>query len=91
MPLPAELRARLVRYAAKKQLKVATAARTLLDERLGELEEREGLSEVELWQRAQAWASWDTLKRGKSETLELDDVLKEFDRPRRPASRRRRR
>jgi hypothetical protein len=78
-----------VRYAAQKQLKVATAARTLLDERLHELEEREGLSEVELWQRAQAWASWETLKRGKAETLELDEVLKEFDRPRRPSRRRR--
>jgi hypothetical protein len=64
VPLPAELRERLVAEAERRQLKLATTARLLLDERVRELEERAEVSEADAWQRAQAWATWEKIKSG---------------------------
>jgi uncharacterized protein YaiL (DUF2058 family) len=88
VPLPATLRKRLARYAAQHQLKVATAARTLLDEKLRELDERSDLSRIEEWQRAQAWTAWQEVERNEAPLLELEEVLVAFDRA---TTRRRRR
>ena len=40
VPLPKELRRRLEAYAVSHQLKLATAARSLIDERLREVEDQ---------------------------------------------------
>ncbi len=53
------MRARLVAQAKKRQLKLATVARVLIEERLTEIENAELVSATETWQRAQAWASWE--------------------------------
>lgn len=64
VPLPPELRARLAAQATKRNLKMATAARVLLDEYVTELEDAEQLSRAEEWQRAQAWATWEKIQGG---------------------------
>jgi hypothetical protein len=87
VPLPAALRRRLNRYAAQRQLKVATAARTLLDEKLKELDERADVSRIEEWQRAQAWASWEEVARGDAALLDLQEVLAAFDKAVQPKGR----
>lgn len=89
VPLPAELRKRLIRYATQRQLKVATAARSLLDEKLKELDEREDVSHIEAWQRAQAWASWEEVKGGDTALLDLGEVLEAFDQAVKPTRKRR--
>ncbi len=75
VPLPRDLRAKLAAVAKRRKLKLATAARALIDERLSELEDAEALSAAEEWQRAQAWSTWDRIVVG-----EVEDVpLKRFD------------
>lgn len=64
VPLPPELRERLVAEAERRSLKLATTARLLLDERVRELEDRAERSDAEAWQRAQAWATWEKIKAG---------------------------
>jgi hypothetical protein len=62
VPLPDSLRQRLKRHAKKHHLKLATAARSLVEERLSELEQSEQLTRAEEWQRAQVWATWTRLQ-----------------------------
>lgn len=56
--LPDELRERVVREAKRRGLGVSPVLRTLVSERLRQLDEQSELSEVERWQRAEAWKSW---------------------------------
>jgi hypothetical protein len=75
VPLPAELRDRLVAQAQLRKLKLATTARVLLDERLRELEDAAALSDAEEWQRREAWRTWQ-----KIEGRDLRDVpIHRFD------------
>lgn len=83
VPLPKELRRRLEAYAASRQLKVATAARALIDERLREVEDLVHLSEAEEWQRAQAWATWEKLKEGRGRAVSRAEVMSVFSKKRR--------
>lgn len=83
VPLPRELRKRLEAYAVSHQLKLATAARALIDERLGEVEDVVRLSEAEEWQRAQAWATWEKLKEKPSRSVSRAEVMSVFARKRR--------
>ena len=72
VPLPTALRRRLAAQADKRQLKLATAARVLLDERLSELEETTILTRAEEWQRAQAWATWEKIAAGDARDVPMD-------------------
>ena len=57
--------------AKKRGIKLATAARVLLDERLAALEDHQALSEAEEWQRAQAWATWEKIAAGDDANVPL--------------------
>jgi predicted DNA-binding protein len=83
VPLPRELRKRLEAYAVKRQLKLATAARALIDERLTEVEDQVQLTEAEEWQRAQAWGTWEKLKEGRQGTVSRAEVMSVFSKKRR--------
>lgn len=83
VPLPKELRRRLEAYAVSRQLKLATAARALIDERLREVEDVVHLTEAEEWQRAQAWATWEKLKEGRTRTVSRSEVMSVFSKKRR--------
>ena len=72
VPLPPPLRRRLAAQADKRRLKLATAARVLLDERLSELEETTVLTRAEEWQRAQAWATWEKIAAGDTRDVAMD-------------------
>lgn len=74
VPLPPEMRARLAEQAKTRGLKMATAARILLDERLRELEESDALSRAEEWQRAQAWATWEAVQKGDRRDVPMADI-----------------
>ena len=58
------MRARLAEEAERRSIKVATAARVLLEEALRNIDDQNLLSEAEEWQRAQAWATWDKIQAG---------------------------
>jgi hypothetical protein len=73
VPLPNELRARLARQASARGLKMATAARVLLDERLRDLEDAHELSQAEEWQRAQAWATWEAIQAGDRRDVPMEE------------------
>ncbi|MGH2500404.1 MAG: hypothetical protein ACRDF0_10005 [Candidatus Limnocylindria bacterium] len=62
--LPEDLRRRLSVEAKRRKLKLATTARVLIDERIGELEDETELTKAEEWQRSQAWATWEKIKAG---------------------------
>lgn len=79
IPLSKDLRKRLEKFAKSRELKLATAARVLLDERLKELEDEVELSATEEWQRAQAWASWEKLREGRERTVSRAAVMALFD------------
>ena len=64
VPLPQELRERLVAQAHLRNLKLATAARVLLDERLRDIEDAAALSAAEEWQRQEAWRTWQKIEAG---------------------------
>lgn len=62
--LSEDLRQRLARQAGRRELKLATAARVLLAERLDELDDVEKLRRAEEWQKSQAWATWERIQAG---------------------------
>jgi hypothetical protein len=79
VPLPPELRSRLAAQADKRKLKMATAARVLLDERLAELEDSDALSRAEEWQRAQAWATWEKIQAGDTRDVPMERLDEHVD------------
>lgn len=77
--LPTALRARLSAQAQRRSLKLSTALRVLLDERLSDLEAEEQLSRAEEWQRAQVWASWERYQQGENREVPWEDLQALFD------------
>ena len=80
VPLSVDLRDRLARQANERGLKMATAARVLLDERLRDLEDARDLSLAEEWQRAQAWAVWDAIQAGDQTDVPMDEFRRATER-----------
>jgi hypothetical protein len=74
VPLPPDLRGRLAKEAKKRRLKLATAARVLLDEHLAAIEDAAALSAAEEWQRAQAWATWEKISAGDDDDVPLEQL-----------------
>ncbi len=71
MTLSPELRARLAAHAKKRDLKVATTARILIDERIGELEDEAQLRRAEQWQLKQALATVKKIQAGDRRWVSL--------------------
>lgn len=87
--LSPQLRRRLTRVAKERQLKAATTARVLIDERITQLEDEAQLTKSEEWQRAQAWATWEKIEAGDTREVSWqrlkDDTAKAIERARRKA------
>jgi hypothetical protein len=62
--LPSPLRLTVAAEAKRRGLKLSTAIRVLVSERIREIEEAEELTRAEQWQRAQAWATWEKIQSG---------------------------
>ena len=77
--LPRDLKARVLTEAKKRGLKLSPAVRTLLQERVRELDDAEQLSRAEEWQRAQAWSTWDKIKAGDVAEVSKADLDAEFE------------
>ena len=86
---PAELRARVKRYAYSRGLEEATAVRALCAERLNELDLTQDLQVAHQWQLDQAVKSWDRLEDGELELSTPNDVRRVFDDARAKIARRR--
>lgn len=76
--LPKALRERLSIEARKRGLPLSTAVRTLVAERVREIDEASALSAADQWQRSQAWATWEQLEKGALEEVTRDDLAKDF-------------
>jgi hypothetical protein len=71
LTLHRDLRRRLASEAKKRNLKVATTARVLIDERIGELEDEAQLRRAEQWQLKQALATWKKIQAGDRRWVSL--------------------
>lgn len=60
--VPAPLRLRLEREAKKRGLKISPTIRALVAERVQELDDADVLDRALEWQRAAAWATWESSK-----------------------------
>ena len=62
--LPLPLRVTVAAEARRRGLKLSTAIRALVSERVRDIEEAQELTQAEQWQRAQAWATWEKIQSG---------------------------
>lgn len=89
--MPAELRARLRRFAKRRYLGEAVALRLILAEYLDEDESQRELLKAERWQFQQAYETWERHRRGQGRKVPLAEIDKIFTdalalRPKTPAS-----
>lgn len=61
--LPTDLRRRLETQAKRRGLKVATAARAFIAERLDAIDDEQELEQAERWQRREALRTWRRIAR----------------------------
>jgi len=78
--LPSPLRGTVAAEAKRRGLKLSTAIRVLVGERIREIEEAEELTQAEQWQRAQAWATWEKIRSGDRREVSDAEVEAVFDR-----------
>jgi hypothetical protein len=77
--LPRGLLARASRYARLRHMKLATALRTLVSERLDELEQDAQLSRAEQWQRAQAWTTAQSVADGSAKEVTWTELRADYE------------
>ena len=83
--LPADLRRKISLEARRRGLKLSPALHVLIRERFSEIEETEGLTRAEEWQRAQAWATWEAVRAGREKEVSWDDLEADYEAARRKA------
>jgi len=66
------------RFARSRNLKLATALRILVTERLDELDQDAQLTRAEKWQRAQAWGTAKSLVDGSAREVSWDDLRADY-------------
>lgn len=89
--MPAELRARLRRFAKRRYLGEAVALRLIVAEYLDEDESQRELLKAERWQFQQAYETWERHRRGGARAVPDSEIDKIFTdalarRPKTPAS-----
>lgn len=89
--MPAELRARLRRFAKRRYLGEAVALRLIVAEYLDEDESQRDLLKAERWQFQQAYETWERHRRGEGREVPQAEIDKIFTdalarRPKAPAS-----
>lgn len=77
--IPQELETRVEAEAKRRGLALSTAVRTLLLERVDELDDFERLTRAEEWQRAEAWATWQRMNAGDAREVSKSEIDAEFD------------
>lgn len=75
---PDELRGRVERLARKRTVGVSTAIRTLVEERLAELERDDEHRATLSWQREQALSAWNEFEASR-EVVAWDDMEQALD------------
>jgi hypothetical protein len=76
--LPQALRERLEREAKKRGLPLSTAVRTLVAERVQEIDEAAELGAADRWQRAQAWRDWEKVGSGQMAEVTREELMAEL-------------
>jgi hypothetical protein len=89
--MPAELRARLRRFAKRRYLAEAVALRLILAEYLDEDESQRELLKAERWQFQQAYETWERHRHGEGRRVPRSEIDKIFTdalarRPKAPTS-----
>lgn len=89
--MPADLRARLRRFAKRRYLGEAVALRLIVAEYLDEDESQRELLKAERWQFQQAYETWERHQRGEGREVPQAEIDKIFTdalarRPKTPAS-----
>jgi len=77
VPLPPSLRRRLERYAKQHQLKLATSVRTLVEQRLTEIEQ--GVSSDEEWQARQVLEALERIDREGPDDVSWEEMMAGLD------------
>lgn len=78
--LPSPLRGTVATEAKRRGLKLSTAIRVLVSERIRDIEEAEELTQAEQWQRAQAWATWEKIQSGDRREVSDAEIEAVFSR-----------
>lgn len=90
--LPEDLRRRLEAQAKRRGLKVATAARTFIAERLNAIDDELELERAERWQRREALRTWERITRtGDRREVSKKQIDRDFAAARRRLAARERR
>lgn len=89
--LPDPVRRRLEAQARRRGLKVATAARLMIVERLDELDETMDLEQAERWQLAEVMRTWERIRAGDWREVPRTVVARSFASARRKVGQRARR
>ena len=76
--MPRALRLRLRRFAESRHLAEAAALRAVVSEHLEEVESEREFAEAERWQFQQAYATWDSFRRGEGRTVPRERIQEIF-------------
>jgi len=77
--IPEDLEAKVEAEARRRGLALSAAVRTLLLERVTELDDFERMSRAEEWQRAEAWSTWQRIEGGEINEVSKAEIDAEFD------------
>ena len=76
--MPRTLRLRLRRFAKARHLAEAEALRAVISEHLDEVDSEREFAEAERWQFQQAYATWDSFRRGEGRTVPKEQIEQIF-------------
>lgn len=77
--LPQALRERLEREAKRRGLPLSTTVRTLVAERVQEIDEASELGAADRWQRALAWRDWERVRSGQMAEVTREELMAELE------------
>ena len=80
--LTPELQRRITDEGKRRGLKVSTALRVLVTERLEQLEDEQRQTAAETWQRREAWSTWEKLKKDGPDEAPQEELAAVFRRAR---------
>lgn len=77
--IPEEFEAKVEAEARRRGLALSAAVRTLLIERVTEIDDFDKMSRAEEWQRAEAWSTWKKIDAGKIKEASKAEIDAEFE------------
>ncbi|HRI66875.1 MAG TPA: hypothetical protein PK156_21660 [Polyangium sp.] len=72
--MPEDLEVKVEAEARRRGLALGAAVRTLLMERVSELDDFARMSRAEEWQRAEAWSTWESIQNGTAQEVSKAEI-----------------